>query len=55
MEADGLASRRAYDEMPPRVEYSITPHGLSLNGAVTAMSKWGKKHASWKARRESAA
>jgi len=54
MEADGLISRHAYDEVPPRVEYSITPLGLSLNDAVTAMSTWGKQHASWKDQQQAA-
>lgn len=49
MEADGLVNRHDYGEVPPRVEYSITPLGLSLNDAVTVMSKWGKQHESWKA------
>lgn len=52
MEADGLVHRHDYDEVPPRVEYSITPLGLSLNDAVTAMSAWGKQHESWKASQE---
>lgn len=52
MEADGLISRHDYGEMPPRVEYAITPRGLSLNDAVTAMSHWGKQHEAWKARRK---
>lgn len=55
MENDGLVSRRDYDEVPPRVEYSITPLGLSLNDAVTAMSTWGKQHEAWKARHNSVA
>jgi DNA-binding HxlR family transcriptional regulator len=55
MEADGLIARHDYAEVPPRVEYSITPLGLSLNEAVTAMSKWGKKHEAWKARQRAAA
>lgn len=55
MEADGLISRRDYDEVPPRVEYAVTPLGLSLNDAVTAMSKWGKQHEAWKAGRKAAA
>lgn len=54
MEADGLVNRRAYDEVPPRVEYSITPLGFSLNDAVTAMSAWGKQHEAWRAPREAA-
>lgn len=54
MESDGLVSRHAYDEVPPRVEYSITPLGTSLNDAVTAMSAWGKQHESWKDRRQAA-
>ncbi len=55
MEADGLVSRHDHDEVPPRVEYAITPLGLSLNDAVTAMSKWGKYHQTWKARQKVAA
>ncbi|MFQ3786502.1 winged helix-turn-helix transcriptional regulator [Halomonas sp. A29] len=55
MEADGLISRHDYDEVPPHVEYRITAHGLSLNDAVTAMSKWGKEHESWMARQHPAA
>jgi DNA-binding HxlR family transcriptional regulator len=51
MEADGLISRKAYDEGPLRVEYAVTPLGLSLNTAVTEMSKWGKQHEAWKADR----
>lgn len=55
MEADGLVSRHDYDEVPLRVEYAITPLGLSLNDAVTAMSKWGKHHEAWKVRQKVAA
>ena len=55
MEGDGLISRHDYGEVPPRVEYSVTSHGLSLNDAVTAMSKWGKQHESWKANQNSLA
>ena len=55
METDGLISRRDYQEVPPRVEYSITPLGLSLNDAVTVMSQWGKQHEAWKARQQIAA
>ena len=55
MELDGLVHRQDYDEVPPRVEYSITPLGLSLNDAVTAMSAWGKRHEAWKAGQQAAA
>jgi DNA-binding HxlR family transcriptional regulator len=55
MEADGLITRHSYDEVPPRVDYSITPLGLSLNDAVTAMSAWGKRHEAWQLERERAA
>jgi DNA-binding HxlR family transcriptional regulator len=55
MEADGLISRRVYDQVPPHVEYSITPLGLSLNDAVTAMSAWGKQHEAWKVQHKIAA
>jgi DNA-binding HxlR family transcriptional regulator len=55
MEADGLIHRHAHDEVPPRVEYSIAPHGLSLNDAVTAMSRWGKQHEGWRGRAQTSA
>ena len=55
MESDGLISRHDYAEVPPRVEYSITSLGLSLNDAVTVMSLWGKQHEAWKARHKIAA
>ncbi len=55
METDGLISRHDYAEVPPRVEYSITSLGLSLNDAVTVMSLWGKQHEAWKAQQKIAA
>lgn len=55
MEADGLITRRVYDEIPPHVEYSITALGLSLNDAVTAMATWGKQHRAWKSRQDATA
>ena len=45
MEADGLVARTVYAETVPRVEYSVTEIGLSLNTAVGTMSDWGKAHA----------
>ncbi|WP_435280492.1 winged helix-turn-helix transcriptional regulator [Streptomyces koelreuteriae] len=42
MEADGLVHREAYDEVPPRVEYSLTPRGVSLNEALKPLGAWGR-------------
>ncbi|MFF8398598.1 winged helix-turn-helix transcriptional regulator [Streptomyces sp. NPDC016172] len=42
MEADGLVHREAYDEVPPRVEYSLTPRGVSLNQALEPLGAWGR-------------
>ncbi len=42
MEADGMVHREAYDEVPPRVEYSLTPRGVSLNEALEPLGAWGR-------------
>lgn len=40
LERDGLVSRTAYAEVPPRVEYALTPLGERLLPPVLAMAKW---------------
>ena len=44
MEADGLILREVYAQVPPKVEYSLTPLGLSLRPVVDAMVDWGQQH-----------
>ncbi|MDO4547102.1 MAG: helix-turn-helix domain-containing protein [Clostridia bacterium] len=41
MEATGLLTRKAYAEVPPRVEYTLTQTGLSLKPIILAMFDWG--------------
>jgi DNA-binding HxlR family transcriptional regulator len=42
LEAAGVISRVAYAEVPPRVEYSLTPRGRALRPVVDALRSWGK-------------
>lgn len=44
LELDGVVHRRDYQEVPPRVEYTITPFGESLMTALTPLCEWGSKH-----------
>ncbi|MEU4580282.1 helix-turn-helix domain-containing protein [Nonomuraea sp. NPDC023979] len=44
LERDGLITRTAYAEVPPRVEYELTKLGRSLIDAVTAMAGWAATH-----------
>ncbi len=41
LEADGMISRKAFSEIPPRVEYSITAKGSSILPILEAMCDWG--------------
>ncbi|MDX2677292.1 winged helix-turn-helix transcriptional regulator [Streptomyces sp. NY05-11A] len=41
MEEDGLVHREVYAEVPPRVEYSLTEHGHTLNQALGPLGAWG--------------
>ncbi|ROT26253.1 helix-turn-helix domain-containing protein [Micromonospora sp. HM5-17] len=43
MEEDGLVHREVYREVPPRVEYSLTVHGRSLNEALRPLGEWGSQ------------
>lgn len=44
MEAHGLVNRKVYAEVPPRVEYSLTETGLSLEPVINAMLDWGQDY-----------
>lgn len=41
MENNELIERKVFSEIPPRVEYSLTPLGKSLLPIMVAMRKWG--------------
>ncbi len=44
LETDGIIHREIYREVPPKVEYSLTPLGNSLAPVVSAMREWGAVH-----------
>lgn len=44
LEADGLISRKAYPQIPPKVEYRLTERGASLMEVLDAMCVWGTEH-----------
>ncbi|MEU2119193.1 helix-turn-helix domain-containing protein [Streptomyces sp. NPDC016459] len=46
LEADGIVDRVAYDEVPPRVEYTLTKSGTRLNEALEPLARWGRERTS---------
>ena len=46
LEVDGIVHREVYRQVPPRVEYSLTPLGESLRSVIHAINEWGKAYRS---------
>lgn len=44
LERDGLVEREVFAEIPPRVEYQVTPLGQSLVPVVLALAEWASEH-----------
>lgn len=44
MEQSGLVTRTVYAEVPPRVEYTLTETGYSLQLVLDAMRDWGEAY-----------
>lgn len=44
METDGLLTRTVYPEVPPRVEYELTPLGRSLAPVLASLRLWGEDY-----------
>jgi DNA-binding HxlR family transcriptional regulator len=44
LEADGLIVRKVYPQVPPKVEYSISPLGRSLEPVLLGLKDWGDKN-----------
>ncbi|MFI6871258.1 winged helix-turn-helix transcriptional regulator [Nocardia sp. NPDC050406] len=44
LEAVGIVHREIFPEVPPRVEYSLTPLGQTLNEALRPLEEWGDRH-----------
>lgn len=44
LERDGIVRRQVYAEVPPRVEYSLSPYGQTLQPVLEALYAWGLRH-----------
>ncbi|QQR40806.1 winged helix-turn-helix transcriptional regulator [Devosia rhizoryzae] len=44
LERDGLVTRTIYPEVPPRVEYSLTELGKTLQGPISALWDWSAEN-----------
>ena len=45
MEEHGMVHREVFRQAPPRVDYSATPLGFSLEPVLLALCEWGRRHA----------
>ncbi len=42
LEEDGLIERKVYAQIPPKVEYKLSPLGLSMSPILLALKEWGE-------------
>lgn len=45
LEKDGIVHRQVYQQVPPKVEYSLTPLGKTLLPVIELMYEWGERYA----------
>ncbi|WP_184182396.1 winged helix-turn-helix transcriptional regulator [Paenibacillus sp. JGP012] len=51
LERDGLVKRHVYQQMPPKVEYSLTEYGVTANTIVDVMCAWGRDNITFRQKR----
>ena len=44
MEADGIIARHVYPQVPPKVEYELTPFGATLAPVLISLREWGESY-----------
>ncbi len=44
MEEDGIITRTVYPEVPPRVEYALSPIGESMRSIINSLEEFGKDY-----------
>ncbi|WP_139488003.1 winged helix-turn-helix transcriptional regulator [Brevibacillus dissolubilis] len=44
LEEDGVLKRHIFEQIPPKVVYSLTDYGWSLKPILDAMCSWGERH-----------
>jgi DNA-binding HxlR family transcriptional regulator len=49
LEADGVIAREVYQQVPPKVEYSLTPLGVTIEPILSFMQQWGEHYANTRA------
>jgi DNA-binding HxlR family transcriptional regulator len=52
LEEEDIIERKVYPQVPPKVEYSITEYGRSLEPILVAMHEWGLSHQQHKMQKE---
>jgi DNA-binding HxlR family transcriptional regulator len=52
LEKDRIINRKVYAEVPPKVEYSLTPKGESVLPILDSLCEWGKKYCEYEEGKE---